>query len=98
MVNLNITIKDFEKLDIHKNSVLLLKMPFETHEQDVQGSIAIMSSALEKKFGYDTLFLTMPKEADLVHLSIPELEKIRLQVDAALQYLYARKGQHEGES
>ena len=98
MVNLNITINDFKKLDIHENSVLLLKKPFDAQEAEVQGAIKIISDALEKRFGFATLLITMPKEIDLALLTIPELERTRLQIDAALQYLYARKGQHEGES
>lgn len=85
-----------EKLEINDECVLLIRVPLNMAPQQGEMIMATIRKIVQRKTGNDPGILLVARDCDLAALDIESLSRLRDEIDASIQYRYARQGENKG--
>ena len=84
------------KLDLHENSVILLKKPDSISAKEAMPAMVSLQKYAKQKTGFDCLIIALPADTELIHMDEKSLIDIRTNIDSILAFLASKKGDHSG--
>ena len=87
-----ITDEHIQKLQLEKDSVLLIRVPIELAIHQGQQIMDVIRQVVHKQTGHDPGILMVTRDCELSSLTIEALQMLRAEIDATLQYKFAQHG------